>query len=124
MRIGMIGLGRMGGNMARRLLKAGVEVVGYSRSGKESQALAGFGGAVASSPAELLSKLPAPRAIWPRRTAYRINLSCCHVVVPMPAQRHRRAAVTPRSRSRFQPATHTRSTRWPELPISRLASTS
>jgi 6-phosphogluconate dehydrogenase len=64
MRIGMIGLGRMGGNMARRLMKTGVEVVGYSRSGKEAEALVGYGGASAASLADLVAKLPAPRAVW------------------------------------------------------------
>jgi 6-phosphogluconate dehydrogenase len=64
MRIGMIGLGRMGGNMSRRLLKAGIEVVGYSRSGKDVEALSGFGGAAAKSPADLVTKLAPPRAVW------------------------------------------------------------
>jgi 6-phosphogluconate dehydrogenase len=54
----------MGGNMSRRLLKAGIEVVGYSRSGKDVEALSGFGGAAAKSPADLVTKLAPPRAVW------------------------------------------------------------
>jgi len=54
MKIGMIGLGRMGGNMAKRLAQKGHEVVGYDRSGNGT----------AKSLAELVKMLPAPRAVW------------------------------------------------------------
>ncbi|HEY0792859.1 MAG TPA: decarboxylating 6-phosphogluconate dehydrogenase [Chthoniobacterales bacterium] len=64
MQLGMIGLGRMGGNMARRLARAGHEVVVYDRSAEAVSALAqeGFGGA--GSLEALAQKLTPPRAVW------------------------------------------------------------
>ncbi|MBB4198965.1 6-phosphogluconate dehydrogenase (decarboxylating) [Rhodoblastus sphagnicola] len=65
MRIGMIGLGRMGGNMARRLMKAGHQVVVYDVSPGAREALAKDGATESGSLAELVKKLAdAPRAIW------------------------------------------------------------
>jgi 6-phosphogluconate dehydrogenase len=64
MQLGMVGLGRMGGNMARRLVKAGHEIVGYNRSPEPLAALAAQGGAAAGSVADLVQRLRAPRAIW------------------------------------------------------------
>ena len=61
----MIGLGRMGGNMARRLLRGGHRVVGYNRSPEATQEIAAQDGLVAAfSLQEALAKLTAPRAIW------------------------------------------------------------
>jgi 6-phosphogluconate dehydrogenase len=61
----MIGLGRMGGNMARRLRRGGHRVVGYNRSPEVTQQLAAEEGLVAAfSLEEALAKLPAPRAVW------------------------------------------------------------
>jgi 6-phosphogluconate dehydrogenase len=64
MQLGIIGLGRMGGNMARRLQRHGHEVVVYDRSEGAVAALEkeGFGGARALE--ELVQKLAAPRAVW------------------------------------------------------------
>jgi 6-phosphogluconate dehydrogenase len=53
--IGLIGLGRMGGNMRSRLRDAGIEVTGYDRNPQVSDV---------GSLAELVAALPAPRAIW------------------------------------------------------------
>jgi 6-phosphogluconate dehydrogenase len=64
MRIGMIGLGRMGANMVRRLLKGGHECVAYDRSREAVEALAASGVRPAGSPAELLRALTPPRAVW------------------------------------------------------------
>jgi 6-phosphogluconate dehydrogenase len=65
MRIGMIGLGRMGGNMVRRLMKAGHECVVYSRGADSRNALAKDGATAAESIADLVKKLgDAPRAAW------------------------------------------------------------
>ncbi|HEU6452723.1 MAG TPA: NAD(P)-binding domain-containing protein, partial [Gemmatimonadaceae bacterium] len=71
MRLGMIGLGRMGGNMTLRLLRAGHEVVGYDRDpgaiervkeeGKGSAKASAIG---ASDIAALCAELPAPRVVW------------------------------------------------------------
>ena len=55
MQIGMIGLGRMGGNMAERLRRAGHEVVGYARSPQNRDV---------ASLKELASRLSAPRTLW------------------------------------------------------------
>jgi len=52
MKIGFIGLGKMGSGMARNLLRAGHQVTGYNRSREKAQALAKDGARVANSPAE------------------------------------------------------------------------
>ena len=64
MQLGMVGLGRMGGNMARRLLRAGHAVVGWNRSPEPAAKLAAEGGAAASSIADLARRLSPPRAVW------------------------------------------------------------
>jgi 6-phosphogluconate dehydrogenase len=64
MRIGMIGLGRMGANMVRRLLKGGHECVVYDRSADAVKASVAQGARGASSLAELVAGLTAPRAVW------------------------------------------------------------
>jgi 6-phosphogluconate dehydrogenase len=64
MQLGMIGLGRMGANIVRRLMKAGHECVVYDRDPKPGAALASDGAVVAADLADLVSKLKAPRAIW------------------------------------------------------------
>jgi len=62
--LGMVGLGRMGGNMARRLLRAGHAVVGWNRSPEPLQKLEEAGGQAAVSLADLVSRLAPPRAVW------------------------------------------------------------
>lgn len=64
MRIGMIGLGRMGANMAERLIARGHECVAYDRNREKVAALTAKGAAGAHTPAELVEALPAPRAVW------------------------------------------------------------
>ena len=64
MQLGMIGLGRMGANMVRRLMKAGHTCVVYDRSADSVKQLAGEGAAGASSLSEFLEKLTPPRAVW------------------------------------------------------------
>jgi 6-phosphogluconate dehydrogenase len=64
MQIGMVGLGRMGGNMARRLLKGGHEVVGYATDAAAIAQLTGDGGVGTSTLADMVAKLPAPRTVW------------------------------------------------------------
>ena len=64
MRLGLVGLGRMGANMARRWLEAGHECVGYARNPAAAEALRGEGLVVATSLDELVGLLPPPRAIW------------------------------------------------------------
>ena len=64
MRLGMIGLGRMGGNMTRRLLGAKHEVVAFDRSADAVKELAVLGAIGAVSLADVCSKLSAPRIVW------------------------------------------------------------
>jgi 6-phosphogluconate dehydrogenase len=65
MRLGMIGLGKMGGNMARRLRRADIEVVGYNRDSDSTAALAAECGLLpAGSAKELVQKLESPRCVW------------------------------------------------------------
>ncbi len=65
MYLGMIGLGKMGGNMVRRLMKGGHQVVGYNRTADITDQLAAEAGLIpAYSIQELIQKLPAPRAVW------------------------------------------------------------
>ena len=64
MQLGMIGLGRMGANMVRRLLRDGHVCVVYDLDADAVQALADEGATPASSPEELTTQLAAPRAIW------------------------------------------------------------
>jgi 6-phosphogluconate dehydrogenase len=64
MRIGMIGLGRMGGNITRRLLQNGHEVVVYDHDAKAVAALSRDGAIGASGLERLVQQLRAPRAVW------------------------------------------------------------
>ncbi|MBI5436024.1 MAG: decarboxylating 6-phosphogluconate dehydrogenase [Nitrosomonadales bacterium] len=65
MRMAMIGLGKMGGNMVRRLRRGGVEVVGYDRAPEVVAQLAKEEGMVASSSvADAVAKLSSPRVVW------------------------------------------------------------
>src|SRR5271168_1377234 len=64
MQLGMIGLGRMGANMVRRLQKNGHTCVVYDRSADSVKQLAGEGATGADSLDDLVKKLQKPRAIW------------------------------------------------------------
>jgi len=64
MQVGMIGLGRMGGNMVRRLLAAGHDCVVYGRKPDESEPLRQAGATVTTSLADFVAKLAQPRAVW------------------------------------------------------------
>ncbi|SDH14702.1 phosphogluconate dehydrogenase (NAD(+)-dependent, decarboxylating) [Microbacterium pygmaeum] len=64
MRLGMIGLGRMGANIVRRLMRDGHECVVYDVSPDAVAALAGDGAAGSESIADLAAKLEAPRVVW------------------------------------------------------------
>jgi len=64
MKLGMIGLGRMGSNMVRRLIRAGHECVVFDLNAGAAQALAKEGAVAASSLADLVQKLESPRAVW------------------------------------------------------------
>ncbi|HXS34512.1 MAG TPA: decarboxylating 6-phosphogluconate dehydrogenase, partial [Solirubrobacterales bacterium] len=64
MELGMVGLGRMGANMARRLMRDGHRLVVYDVNPDAVAELAGEGAEGASSLEELASKLSAPRSVW------------------------------------------------------------
>jgi 6-phosphogluconate dehydrogenase len=64
MQIGIIGLGRMGGNIVRRLVRHGHHAVVYDREPEAVMALANEGAAPAGGLEELVRKLSKPRAIW------------------------------------------------------------
>ncbi len=64
MQIGMVGLGRMGANMVRRLMKDGHDCVVYDHSQDAVAALAKEGATPSSSLADMTSKLKSPRAVW------------------------------------------------------------
>jgi 6-phosphogluconate dehydrogenase len=64
MDIGMIGLGRMGAGMSRRLMGGGHAVIGYDPNGQARGQLEADGAAVAESLTDLVARLPAPRVLW------------------------------------------------------------
>ena len=65
MQLGMIGLGKMGGNMARRLRRADVDVIGFNRDTKSTEELASECGLVAAdSPEALVEQLDSPKLVW------------------------------------------------------------
>ena len=64
MQLGMIGLGRMGANMVRRLIKKGHNCVVFNRSRNAVDELVKEGATGAASLAELVEKLEKPRAVW------------------------------------------------------------
>jgi 6-phosphogluconate dehydrogenase len=64
MQVAMIGLGRMGGNMVRRLLAAGHDCVVYSRTPHQAEALQSAGARAAASLEDLAAKLEQPRTVW------------------------------------------------------------
>ncbi|MGA8355774.1 MAG: NAD(P)-binding domain-containing protein, partial [Xanthobacteraceae bacterium] len=64
MQIGIVGLGRMGGNITRRLMQYGHEAVVYDRDAKAVAALSGDGAAGAAGLDKLVQQLRTPRAVW------------------------------------------------------------
>ena len=64
MKFAMVGLGRMGGNMVKRLLKGGHEVVVWNRSQQPVQDAVAAGAIASTTIDDLVSKLQTPRAVW------------------------------------------------------------
>jgi 6-phosphogluconate dehydrogenase len=64
MQLGMIGLGRMGGNMVRRLMRGGHSCIVYDRSADVMRAMAGEGAVASTTLDDFVTTLSAPRAIW------------------------------------------------------------
>lgn len=84
MQLAIIGLGRMGGNMARRLLRKGIEVVGYNRTPEVTETLAREEGLTpAASLHEAVDKLTAPRIVWLMLPAGNATEQTLHELIPL-----------------------------------------
>ena len=64
MQLGMVGLGRMGANMVRRLMEGGHECVVFDKNPQTRDAMAGEGAIAAASPQQMVDRLAGPRCIW------------------------------------------------------------
>ena len=64
MKIGLIGLGKMGGNIARRLMRDGHQTVVYDNNADARATLAKDGGEAVESLEALVKALPSPRVVW------------------------------------------------------------
>src|SRR5437899_12781138 len=64
MQLGMVGLGKMGANMTRRLMRGGHQLVVSDLSPEAVKGLAGEGAVASTSLQDLVSKLKKPRAVW------------------------------------------------------------
>jgi 6-phosphogluconate dehydrogenase len=83
MEIAMIGLGRMGANMAQRLMRGGHKVVGYDPAEAARALLEKNGAQTAASLGEMVAKLKAPRAVWLMVPAGEITDSTITNLVPL-----------------------------------------
>src|ERR1700736_4006649 len=77
MQLGMIGLGRMGGNIVRRLMRAGHHCVVYDKSADAVRGLAGEGAAPSRDLADVVHQLDKPRAVWVMLPAGAITRATC-----------------------------------------------
>ena len=64
MELGTVGLGRMGGNMAQRLINGGHKIVAFDPSEEARDGVVNSGGEAVASLADLVSRLSSPRAVW------------------------------------------------------------
>ena len=64
MQLGMVGLGRMGANMVRRLMEGGHECVVFDKNPEARDAMVREGAVAAESPRQMVEQLVAPRGIW------------------------------------------------------------
>ncbi|KRK45679.1 decarboxylating 6-phosphogluconate dehydrogenase [Secundilactobacillus kimchicus] len=64
MKLGLIGLGKMGINLAQNMMRNGNEVVGFDLDTKLVEEAAGYGAASASSLEDMVSQLPSPKIVW------------------------------------------------------------
>lgn len=83
MELGMIGLGRMGANMAERLHKGGHRVVGFDPNPEARRQLEGNGGDSAVSLEELVGKLEGPRTLWMMVPAGKITDQTIDSLLPL-----------------------------------------
>jgi 6-phosphogluconate dehydrogenase len=83
MEIAMIGLGRMGANMAQRLMRGGHKVVGYDPAEAARAMLEKNGAATAASLEQMVAKLQTPRAIWLMVPAGEITDNTVNALLPL-----------------------------------------
>ena len=83
MKLGMIGLGRMGANMAQRMMKGGLEVVGFDPQVAARKELEDKGAQTVESLAALVAALPAPRTVWLMVPAGQITDSSLDTLLPL-----------------------------------------
>ncbi len=83
MKLGMVGLGKMGANMAQRLVQGGHEVVGFDPNAEVRLALEKNGAASATSLALLVKALPAPRVVWMMVPSGKITDSTVDALLPL-----------------------------------------
>jgi 6-phosphogluconate dehydrogenase len=83
MQIAMIGLGRMGANMAQRLMRGGHKVVGYDPAEAARASLEKNGAVTAASLQQMVAKLQTPRAIWLMVPAGEITDSTVNTLLPL-----------------------------------------
>jgi 6-phosphogluconate dehydrogenase len=83
MEIAMIGLGRMGANMAQRLMRGGHKVVGYDPAAAARALLEKSGAETAASLEQMVAKLKAPRAVWLMVSAGEITDNTITNLVPL-----------------------------------------
>jgi 6-phosphogluconate dehydrogenase len=83
MKIGFVGLGKMGLNMVRRLRGGGHEVVAFDLSPAQRQEAEAVGAVAAASLEELAEKLPAPRVVWLMLPAGKITEGTLDALVPL-----------------------------------------
>ena len=85
MQIGMIGLGRMGANMVRRLLRGGHQVIVYDRAAQAVDSLVKEGAVGSGSLDQLVAQLTAPRAVWLMVPVAFVDLSVTELASKMSA---------------------------------------
>lgn len=83
MELGMVGLGRMGANMARRLAQAGHRVIGHDPLAAAREAATAAGLATASDLSALVAMLPAPRVLWLMVPAGAPTDACIDALLPL-----------------------------------------
>ena len=83
MKLGMIGLGRMGANMAQRLMRGSHQLVGFDPKPEARKALEDNGAETAESLSALVARLPAPRIVWVMVPAGEITDSTLAQVLPL-----------------------------------------
>jgi 6-phosphogluconate dehydrogenase len=83
MKIGMVGLGRMGANMAQRLMRGGHEVVAFDIGNEARETFAAKGGTAAETLVALVTALPAPRTLWLMLPAGNVTDSTLDQLAPM-----------------------------------------